>query len=189
MGATFEAARESLTAAGLVLGDTETPYDDEVPDGVVMSVSHGAGAELPKGSEVVLTVSRGPAPVTIPQVIGATQQQATEDLESEGLVVQVTEAYSDTVPAGAVIDQDPAQGTPGLRRDVVTIVVSQGPELVEVPDVVGEQYGPAAERLTALGFVPRRENVLGGFFGTVRDQSVGPGDRVARGTTITLTVV
>ncbi|WP_298456971.1 Stk1 family PASTA domain-containing Ser/Thr kinase [uncultured Cellulomonas sp.] len=189
VGATSEAAQEALQTAGLVLGETQAVYDDDVPEGAVMAVSPEGGTELPKGDEVVLTVSRGPAPVTIPQVIGATRDQATEDLESEGLAVEVTEAYSDTVPAGSVIEQSPVQGTAGRRGDVVTVVVSLGPELIEVPDVVGEQYAAAAERLTALGFVPSRENVLGGFFGTVRQQSVEGGDRVPRGTTIRLTVV
>jgi eukaryotic-like serine/threonine-protein kinase len=189
VGATFDAARAALGAAGLVLGETVTPYDDAAPRGTVMAASQEPGAEVPKGSEVVLTVSQGPAPVTIPQVIGASQEQATEDLESEGLVVVVKGAFSDDVPAGAVIDQEPKEGTSGHRRDTVTIVVSQGPELVEVPGVVGEQYEAAAERLTELGFAPSRRDVLGGFFGTVRDQSVTPGERVPRGTEITLTVV
>ena len=189
VGATFDAARAALEAAGLTLGETVTPYDDEAPLGSVMAVSHEPAAEVPKGSEVVLTVSQGPEPVTIPQVIGATEEQATEDLEGQGLVVEATPAFSDTVPAGSVIDQDPTQGTAGHRRDTVTIVVSQGPELIAVPEVVGDQYAAAADQLTALGFVPRRENVLGGLFGTVRIQSVAPGEKVARGTEITLTVV
>jgi serine/threonine-protein kinase len=189
VGATFDAAQAALLDAGLVLGETETPYDDAAPLGSVMAVSAEPGSELPKGSEVVLTVSQGPAPVTIPQVIGATQEQATQDLESEGLVVKVTEAFSDTVPAGTVVDQEPEQGTAGKRRDTVTVVVSQGPELIEVPNVVSQQYDAAARTLTGLGFVPDRQNVLGGFFGTVRDQSVAAGQRVPRGTPITLTVV
>ena len=93
------------------------------------------------------------------------------------------------MPAGSVIDQDPKQGTLGNRRDVVTIVVSQGPELIEVPPVVSQQYDAAAAALEERGFVPRRQDVLGGFFGTVREQSVAPGERVPRGTQITLTVV
>ncbi|GAA2722793.1 serine/threonine protein kinase [Cellulomonas aerilata] len=189
VGASFDDAQAALQAAGLVLGQTETPYDDEAPKGSVMAASQPADTALPKGSEVVLTVSQGPAPVTIPQVIGATREQATKDLESEGLVPTVTEAFSDTVPAGTVVDQDPTTGTAGHRRDPVTIVVSKGPELVEVPSVVSQQYDAAAERLTELGFVPQRQNVLGGFFGTVRDQTVAPGQMVPRGTSITLTVV
>ena len=189
VGKPVEEVRAALSGAGLALGPVETPYDDAAPAGSVMALSHQPGAEIPKGTEVTLTVSQGPAPVTIPQVIGATQEQATKDLEAEGLVVEATPAFSDTVPAGAVVDQEPEQGTLGHRRDTVTIVVSQGPELVEVPSVISSQYDAAAAALEDLGFVPRRQNVLGGFFGTVRDQSVAPGERVARGTEITLTVV
>jgi beta-lactam-binding protein with PASTA domain len=189
VGASFDDAQAALKAAGLTLGETETPYDDAAPKGSVMAASQPAGTSIPKGSAVVLTVSQGPAPVTVPQVIGATREQATKDLETEGLVASVTEAFSDTVPAGTVIDQDPKTGTAGHRRDAVTIVVSKGPELFEVPNLVTKQYDAAAKALTDLGLVAQRQNVLGGFFGTVRDQSVKPGQMVPRGTTVTLTVV
>jgi serine/threonine-protein kinase len=161
VGATFDAAQAALLGAGLVLGDTETPYDDAAPKGSVMAVSQASGTELPKGSEVVLTVSQGPAPVTVPQVVGATQEEATEDLEREGLVVAVDEAFSDTVPAGAVIDQQPDEGTAGFRRDTVTIVVSQGPELLAVPNVYGQNARTAEEALTAAGFTVEVRNPQG----------------------------
>ena len=61
VGIPAEQARAALTAAGLVLGDTQTRYDDVAAEDSVMAVSVAPGTEVPMGSEVVLTVSQGPA--------------------------------------------------------------------------------------------------------------------------------
>ena len=50
----------------------------------------------------------------------------------------------------------------------MTITVSQGPEMIAVPDVFGKQYKDAEATLVALGFTVKRENIFGGIFGTVR---------------------
>ena len=85
--------------------------------------------------------------------------------------------------------QDPAPGTAGFRGDTVTITVSQGPPLVEVPNLVGQQFADARAALERLGFAVVREDVLGGFFGTVRSQDATPGSTLPKGSTITLAVV
>jgi serine/threonine-protein kinase len=58
-----------------------------------------------------------------------------------------------------------------------------------MPNLVGQQYAEAAAALEALGLKAERRNVLGGLFGTVRDQSVPETQPVPKGSTITLTVV
>ena len=68
-------------------------------------------------------------------------------------------------------------------------MLSKGPELVPVPDVVAQQFGQAKATLEAQGFQVRRVNVLGGLFGTVRAQLPGPGAMAPKGSTIMLTVV
>ena len=189
VGMNSDPAAKALTAAGLKVGDPVTPYDDAAPAGSVMAVSAAPGVRLEKGTTVTLTVSQGRAPLKIISVVGATQAKATGDLENAGLKIAVAPAFSDTVAAGQVISQSPAEGTAGHRMDTVTITVSQGPELIAVPNVVSQQYDAAAKALSDLGFAPTRNNVLGGFFGTVRAQSVPPGTKVARGTAVVLTVV
>ncbi|MNC80511.1 Serine/threonine-protein kinase PK-1 [compost metagenome] len=67
--------------------------------------------------------------------------------------------------------------------------MSKGPETVEMPNLRGKQYEEAARAIEALGLKAERDNVLGGIFGTVRDQSVAAGEAVPIGSTITLTVV
>ena len=89
---------------------------------------------------------------------------------------------------GAVVAQSPASGT-GFRGDTVTLTVSKGPELFEVPGVIGEQWAEAEKLLTDAGFVVTREDLAGGYFSTVRFQSIDAGEMVPKGTEIVLTVL
>ena len=84
--------------------------------------------------------------------------------------------------------QSPATGT-FFQGDLVTLVVSKGPQLVLVPDVFGKQVGDARSILEGLGFKVSIERPTGGLFGLVTAQSVGGGNKAPKGSTITLTVV
>ncbi|HEV7167408.1 MAG TPA: PASTA domain-containing protein, partial [Micrococcaceae bacterium] len=70
----------------------------------------------------------------------------------------------------------------------VTLTISKGPKMVHVPSYIGKQVDKATKALQDLGFVVQVNNILGGFFGTVRDQNPVDQD-VPEGSTITLTVV
>jgi len=115
---------------------------------------------------------------------------ASAALEKRGLQASVAgEEFSDTVPEGAVISQDPSTGTL-FRGDTVSYVVSQGPELVEVPQVKAMGVEAATELLEGLGFEVRTEEsdlYLG--IGYVSSSDPGAGEQVAKGSTITLFLV
>jgi len=190
VGAAVADVVAALQLAGFQVAEPFHDNHDTVPAGNVIAMSVESGASLPVGTEISVTVSDGPAPLTIPNVVGEERQAGIVALEQEGLVVQPpTEDFSETVAAGSIISQTPEAGTAGHRMDTVTLVVSKGPPLVEVPDVFGKQFEEAKTILEGLGFVVARENVLGGLFGTVRDQSVEAGQPAPKGSTITLKVV
>ncbi|HJV98335.1 MAG TPA: PASTA domain-containing protein, partial [Arthrobacter sp.] len=114
---------------------------------------------------------------------------AVDAIEAAGLkaVVSRDEVNDKKVPKGAVASQSPSTGTL-TRGATVTLTVSKGPKLVEVPSFVGKQAAEARRELEKLGFEVRVNNVLGGFFGTVRDQDP-VNKEVPEGSVITLTVV
>ena len=86
-----------------------------------------------------------------------------------------------------MVAQDPASGNL-TKGGTVTLTISKGPKLVEVPSFIGKQASEAQEALEKLGFKVQVDDILGGFFGTVRDQN--PVDTKApEGSTVTLTVV
>ena len=180
----------ALVAAGFEVPDPARQFHDSVPKDAVITMSQEAGASLPLGTTITLLVSDGPAPVTIPGVVGKERQAAIVELEALGLVVPVpTEDFSETVPAGAVMAQSPEGGTDGHRGDQVTLVISKGPPLVTVPNVERMSYGDAKATLEALGLVVERKDSWGGLIGQVVDQSVDAGQVIPKGSVITLTVV
>jgi serine/threonine-protein kinase len=189
-GLSLDSAAAALESANLVLGEQAREHDEVEPEGRVLRSSPEPGASVPPGTPVDVVVSAGPAPVDVPDVTGRTQQEATQALVGAGLTVTVApdRLHDDTVPDGSVVSQSPTSGAV-QRGTTVTLVLSKGPELVTVPQVVGRQFSAAERELTELGLVVVREDVRGGFFGTVREQSVEPGEEVPAGTEVVLVVV
>ncbi|MCM3660162.1 Stk1 family PASTA domain-containing Ser/Thr kinase [Georgenia satyanarayanai] len=191
VGLTHEEAATALEEAQLRVGQVETPYDDDAPEGEVMSASQQAGEVIPYDQPVDLVVSAGREPVELVSVVGADTDTAVSDLENAGLRAVVEEGYHPEVPAGRVVSQSPEPGEDVqlYRGDEVSVTVSLGPQPVELPDLIGRQVGAATDELEAAGFVVEVKRVLGGIFGTVRSMSPAAGELAVPGTTVTLTVV
>lgn len=188
VGKTADEAQRILTQARFTASATED-WSNDVPKGTVISQSPEAGESVPHDSPVTYVVSKGREPVTVPKVGELSGSDYEKALTDAGFTVTKQEKFSDSVPEGAVISVDPAEGTELYRGDEVTLTISQGPELVEVPNVVGKQRGEATRILEAAGFNVTVDELLGGYFGTVRLQDVAGGTKAKKGSTITLTVV
>lgn len=198
VGKPFADVKAALEQTGFAVPEPTRGYSDDVPADAVISLTGPDGAaltggeSLAKDTPIAVLVSQGRQPIEVPSVLGEERQRAIAILESPAdyrLQVTVQEDFSEEYPAGTVAAQSLEPGSEALRMDAITIVVSKGPPLVEVPRLIGQQFGEARDALVALGFVVERDNVLGGMFGTVRDQSVPPGESAPKGSTIVLTVV
>jgi eukaryotic-like serine/threonine-protein kinase len=189
VGMTVAEATARIQEVNLKVGKVSKAYDEKVPEGQVVSAKPGPGASLKKGTSVALTVSRGRRPIDVPDLTGKDATNAARQLSGLGLKVDATKQQnSDTVAKGRVISQSPRDGT-AFKGDTVTLVVSKGPVLVTVPDVVGQQLQQARATLEAQGFKVTVRRALGGFFGTVRLQDPSGGSKAPKGSTITLTIV
>jgi serine/threonine-protein kinase len=189
MGKPLDEAKNTLNAAEMALGPVTEKFDEKAAAGLVMAQDPAVGTPVKRGTPVALTVSKGPEPIPVPDVRGQDQDTAVKAIEAAGLKAVISgETVNDRkVPKGAVAAQDPASGTL-TRGQTVTLTISKGPKLVEVPSFIGKQAEDARKALEKLGFEVRVNNILGGFFGTVRDQD--PVDtRAPEGSVITLTVV
>lgn len=188
---TEDDALAALEEAGLAVGEVERPWHEEVPEGTVISATPEAGESVPHTQLVDLVVSAGREPAELVSVVGAERDTAESDLEGAGLVADVTEEHHDSVPPGRVISQDPPPGADVelFRGDTVSIVVSLGPEPIELPNLIGDQVGPAQAELEAAGFVVDTERLLGGLFGTVHSMIPGPGEMAVPGSTVVLRYV
>lgn len=190
IGRTTDQATTAIEEANLRVAEPQMVYDETIPEGQVISVDPEEGAELKPDAEVTLTVSQGREPIDIPDVTGTPQDEAEATLTDAGFTVSVApdRVFSDSVEEGAVVTQSPDSGT-GFRDDTVTLTVSKGPELFEVPNVIGKSWSDAEAELTEAGFEVGREDLAGGYFSTVRYQSVDAGEMVPKGTEIILTVL
>jgi eukaryotic-like serine/threonine-protein kinase len=189
VGRTVAEARSDLAGTSLALGNQSTAYSESIPDGRIISSDPGTGTPLARDKTVNVVVSMGRQPIDVPSVTGKTEVVATKAITGAHLAVDRSDAFSDTVPVGSIISQDPKSGTL-FRNDKVAIVVSKGPEMIVVPRVRGESLGNAQRKLGAAGF--RVKVVHSAFyFGSrlVIGESPGGGNKARKGSTVTLTIV
>jgi eukaryotic-like serine/threonine-protein kinase len=155
-GQTLEEVRGSLEEVNLILGTTSQEFNDFVDEGSVLRLSDefdaplAAGSQILAGSTVNAVVSAGP----LPSVAGLPVDEARELLQSAGLtgVVGGDGAFSDTVPEGYVVEVTLPAGMTPRPGDTLTMIVSRGPELVMLPDLIDESIADARDALEALGF-------------------------------------
>ncbi|HUF85161.1 MAG TPA: PASTA domain-containing protein [Acidimicrobiia bacterium] len=179
---TLEEATEILDAAGQFTPDVTEVESEDVPAGIVIGLGEGVGAELPKGSAVPITVSKGPAPRTIPTGLeGKSFDEAAAALEAVQLRAKQIEEFSDDVEEGAVIGLRPGEGT-APRDSEIEVVVSKGPDLVEVPRVQGRSLDEAVAAIEDAGLV------VGDAFGPANGRPFitdpAAGTEVKRGATV-----
>ena len=188
-GQTVEAATETLKPLGLEIGQRTEAFSEDYPQGQIVEQGTPVGQQARRGAAVDVVVSKGREPITVPDVRDLSQDEAERRITDAGLVVgTVTRQRDPDVPKGSVVRTDPTAGNL-FRGESVAITVSDGPPLVTVPDLKGEQVDDARGQLEGQGVKVEVDDILGGLFGTVRDQSVPPGTQVEVGSTVTLTVV
>ncbi|CCK30707.1 Serine/threonine-protein kinase PK-1 [Streptomyces davaonensis JCM 4913] len=189
-GYRLDKARELLAGAGLEPGMVTREFSDSVARGSVISTDPTAGTERRSGSAVALVVSKG-RPVDVPDVTGESLDDARAELDEVGLKVKVAaeQVTSPDFEKGEVAAQSPEADSEVVVGDTVTLTLSKGPEMVEVPDVVGDNVDDAKAELEAAGFEVEEDRGLLGLFGdTVEGQSVEGGDTAPKGSTITIEI-
>ncbi len=150
---TLKDARKILEEAGLAVGNISKQPHETVKENRVISQSIDPDERVDPATEIDLTVSEGPAPVSVPDVINQTQDQAETNIETAGLAFEVKEEFNDEVAEGLVFDQDPDPFEMVEPESVVTIFVSRGPEPFPMPNVIGEEAEAARDALEAEGLV------------------------------------
>jgi serine/threonine-protein kinase len=173
-GMELAAARGQLEATKLKLKEGTAEYSDTVPEGVVISTDPKADTSLKPGSVVTVVVSKGRAPITVPQLTGRNINEVRAQLQQLGLTA--VEQYKDSdQPADIVIDQSPKPGA-GVGKDAeIKLVVSKGPPLIAVPDLTNQPCQQAAQALQGMNLRVRIDFNPNGI---VRSQQPGPTTQV-----------
>ncbi len=159
-----------------------------VNKGLVITSNPQQGNTVAANTLVTLYVSKGAAPVAVPNVTGQQENQAQSTLQAQGFLVSVKSDPTSTQPTGTVVAQSPSGGT-AAPGSTVTITVSGG--AVTVPSVIGESQQTATQVLTQAGFKVSVTQGSGGAQyanGTVFNQVPAANGTAAKGSTVNIFV-
>ncbi len=146
-------AQTAITAAGFVVGEVTQSFSLTVTAGDVISQDPTAGTLALPGGEVKLLISLGPQPLAVPNVLGKIREEAQTAIVAAGFTLgTVAQGSSGTVPAGCVMSQNPPADAMMPPGTAVDLTVSQGPQSVAVPDIVGRAQSDAQATITGTGF-------------------------------------
>ncbi|WP_419994215.1 Stk1 family PASTA domain-containing Ser/Thr kinase [Streptomyces boninensis] len=181
-GKELKEAKRLLQERGLQPGSITREPHDQYRKGVVISTGVPSGEMRRSGTAIPLIVSKG-QPIEVPDVIGDDEGDAREELEEAGfkVVVKPGRVFSDE-DDGTVAKQTPAGEAQSVEGETVTLTISKGQDLVDVPDVEGLGEDEAKQQLEDAGF---KVNVNGVFFGDTVWR-VDPDDEAPRGSEITI---
>lgn len=163
IGKTKSSAKSTLESAGFSVTFEYGDYNDSVAADVVTAQSPSAKKQAAKGSTVTVTLSPGQKPITVPNVVGASQSHAESALAGAGLKYTYADSqYSDTVPAGSVISQTKS-GETVAAGTTITLTLSKGKQEISTNVSKGISY-------SGEGNVVKAEYKLVGKSGTVYDK-------------------
>ncbi|MFX1759107.1 Stk1 family PASTA domain-containing Ser/Thr kinase [Rhodococcus sp. As11] len=185
-----EVAESRLQNAGFRVS-IQQKSDPVVAKGNVINTRPVPGSQAEEGSTVTLEVSSGPEQVQIPRLEGMTQERAAQELSAVGLRLDpnVGRAPSAAADEDLVVDQSPSAGASVDRDSPITVTLGSGPELVRVPNVVGQTVEVASDNIEGAGFTVVVEQIDSSETeGTVVSTSPAGGASTEQGSTVTVRV-
>lgn len=183
-------ATSALEALTLVISATNEVFDEVIPVGKVVSTDPIGGTSVKRETPVTILVSKGPAPVEVPPIIGTLITDATTTLGAIGLTTETTREDFDDSVAGTILSTDPIPGTTVPKGTIIKVVLSKGPVLVDVPNVVGMDVATATTTLQSAGFQVKVVNKLTvAILNKVYSQNPAGGSKAPKGSVITLEIV
>lgn len=145
-GLNLAEATAEIIKAGFVLGEVKSAFNS-LPIGEIFDYLGSDGTKIPETSRLDLWVSLG----AIPVVAGLSQEVAVAAIETAGLTInEINEEFSDSVAAGQVINLVPLSEPLG-KNGSVNLLVSKGPNVVIVPNMIGQTILAAKTNLETLG--------------------------------------
>lgn len=187
-------AEAELKLLGLTLEVQSTESSAEPVDTILRSVPE-VGAVVKKNTSVAVVLSAGEVKLFVPSITGGTQEAANTILMNNGLILgEVKEEFSETIPLGEIISQDPLVNTSVPQGSAVNIVISKGPEVTisKVPALVGKTEREAQALLESVKLqigtitkVPTGEEAL---VGRIASQNIPEGTELKQDSKINIEV-
>ncbi len=192
-GENRDVAITRIESQGFVVGQIEYVFTEDIDENIVIAQTPSAGTTAPPDTAVDLVVSSGPSSIQVPNVSGKTADTAVLELTRAGFTnVETQEEFSLDVLTGFVIETNPASGQTVPRDATIFVIVSKGPEPVDVPDLTGMSVEQARRALGDLGLLvvvspdTVEVSIGSGLIGNVAEQSPASGTTVEVGSDVTV---
>lgn len=185
---------EILTDLGLDIKVGGSEYSNAVSKNHVIYQAPEAGAEIKKGRDVRIVISKGAKQIYMPDIRGLALDQARIIIEENDLSVgRISRSHADDTAAETVMAHAPEKGTMVARGESVNLLVSRGPQPVAcvMPDLAGMMLSEAILTIEEAGFTPgsiKAETRSDAIRNAIVSQSPGAGERVIEGSRIDLVV-
>ena len=186
-GLKIEIAKRLISDNKLVVGEVIEEFSSEFPKGFIMRSSPVAGERMKRDSQVTLYISKGIEQVGISSYQGKSGEQALNELTEAGFDVETKYVFSEDLPIGAVVSQLPRGGDID-KGSVITLTVSKGSEFVFIPNLFSSTQAMAVDTLKDLDLKVIIKKVGDKKIKVVTNISPKVGDKVKRGSTVTITV-
>lgn len=190
-GLTLDQAQSALAGTGYQLVEGTPEFSETVPSGVIVTTDPEPGGGIREAGTLTAVLSQGPERYPIPDLVGLAPDAAVDQLLAVPFATGGrTEVFDSLIPAGQVVGTDPAVGQVVAPNTPVDLLVSKGPEPIQLADLTNRRVAAATGSLEERGLVV---SVIERFsekieLGRVIGQSPAPGTTIPFGSTVELLV-
>jgi len=188
-GLTPGVARRLLAAMPLSLQPNSEEFSTTIPKGYVIDSNPPSGEKVKRNALIVLRISKGIEQIALTSYVGKSSDQALNELQEAGFVVDSTYAFSEIRDPGEVVSQTPAGGTSADKGSKVALVISKGTQFTFIPENIRSiEEAKAVQALKDLDLKVVVKRI--GKKTVKRVIGISPIEKtkVKRGSTVTITV-
>jgi len=185
---TVAAATKLLSSIPVDAPVIEEVFNDQFPKGYVISTEPMVGTQVKRGAVIKIIVSKGIEQIPMANFINKPGEEALNTLVEAGFKVTPKYQFSETVPLGAVISQNPNGGKSYPKATQVDLIISKGSAYTFIPNVFSLTEKDAKAALTALDLQVTVKRMGNKAVKKVTAISPKIGSKVLRGSKVTITV-
>jgi serine/threonine-protein kinase len=171
----------------LVIGEIVEEFSSDYRKGLILRTSPAKGERVKRDTPLTLFVSKGIEQISLSDYKGKSGEQALNELVEAGFEVKTQYIFSEDIPAGAVISQNPGDGEAD-KGSTITLIVSKGTEFVFIPNVFALNEEKAVAALEDLELKVVVKKIGNKKTKVVTNIAPKVGSKVKRGSTVTITV-
>ena len=185
---TVEAATKLLSSIPVATPIVQEVFNDKIPKGFVIDTEPTSGSQVKRGAGIKIIVSKGIEQIALINFVNKSGEEAINTLNDAGFKVTPKYVFSEKVPLGAVVSQDPAVAKDYPKGSAVSINISKGSAYVFIPNVYSLSETKAKATLSALELQVIVKRMGTKAVKQVTAISPKVGSKVLRGSKVTITV-